>query len=786
MLNVLPATPTAVTNAVGTFLNPTTPPWYIGNAGFALQCSNGNSGSCPANITGTWENIGFNQANNPGGNLFMSHSAAIFTQLAPYGSSFINVTTTWLYGGYIEAAPYSGRILTADTSRFYGMDLSDLIPLVTYNGNDRTFTNINLYSEFPGDLGMFMLSNGCAPVGSNGQQTFQSLYMEGNPTTNGEYSRFCNYGIQMSGANIGGVSSNGVIEMDGTGTNWDGIMTGTVNIRGNHNRFRNTQNNAWNDFGWANTTLVGIQGGTPNYMSREYNSSARPYVDALGKLDGASMTSGNSDALYLNAADLMTHCEDWAYPSNPANSANATCVVDNTSSEIPYTYMQSGGATTTIEFLSNGSPSNIWSGGQNSLAARKFGVNVPQAKVNVYMYSRCIPNGCTGSGTFLLKDGTANSTLGTTTFSLSNTWTKATLSNVDLSATTVGDIVDFRWQSVTNSGTNYQVAIVGIQPINVDEHTWLANNGLPVSGGTLLPASSSGVLCTGPSSGVTSGHLMVASGTNCNLVDGGAAPAALLTSVPPWLQWYGDGSNGALNVTSGTTTLTSGEYNYTTCNISAGAIVVATTTPYQAPLIIRCNGTATIAGTVSWSPNTGGANGNATAANYGGAGGGGGGGTAAGTAGSNVNGVNGGTAGVASGGTGSAGTAAGGQLQKIFLSFGANYQSGQDCGGANGGGGGSTGAGTGGRGGGCIVIVAPSLNFSGTCDVSGVAGGASTANNAGAGGGGGGGICLLRSPSMTNTGTFTVTGGAGGSCGSFTGCGTGGAGANGWSKVYTQ
>jgi hypothetical protein len=39
---------------------------------------------------------------------------------------------------------------------------------------------------------------------------------------------------------------------------------------------------------------------------------------------------------------------------------------------------------------------------------------------------------------------------------------------------------------------------------------------------------------------------------------------------------------------------------------------------------------------------------------------------------------------------------------------------------------------------------------------------------------------------MTNAGTISVTGGTGGSCLSYTGCGTGGNGGNGWSMVFSN
>lgn len=465
VINVTPTTPTQVTNATGTYLNANTPPWYVGNAGFALQCSNGNVGFCAANITGTWENVSFNQVNAPDGRLFMNHAAAIFSQLAPYGSTFTNVYSLWLDFGYVEAAPYSGRIFTADTSRFYGLDLSDRHPLVIYNGNDRTFINTNLYSEMPGDLGVFFLTNGCQYYQAAGQTIFQSLYMEGNASISGEYSRFCTNSYQVAAANYGGgVTSIGTVEFDGTGTNWDGGVSGTPILRGNHNHFRNTQNNFFVDNGWGNTTLVGLQGGTPNYMGREYNPSPRPYRDALNKLDGATLLSGNSAASFLTESDLMTTCADWAFPNNPANSTTATCTVDPTGTEITRTYMQSAGPTTAIDFFNNGGSPNIWSG-----SSRVFGRNVPQTKTTVYVLGECpgVSGSCTA--TFAVKAWNGNTqdkgVSGAVTFGPS--WTVQSL-QADMTTWPAGDVLDFSFGSWTNTGTNYNVAWIGVQPWPAD------------------------------------------------------------------------------------------------------------------------------------------------------------------------------------------------------------------------------------------------------------------------------------------------------------------------------
>lgn len=84
---------------------------------------------------------------------------------------------------------------------------------------------------------------------------------------------------------------------------------------------------------------------------------------------------------------------------------------------------------------------------------------------------------------------------------------------------------------------------------------------------------------------------------------------------------------------------------------------------------------------------------------------------------------------------------------------------------ACGAGGNSGSYGAGGRGGGALYIeVAGALNISSTINASGIAGSAANPSGAGSGGGGGGaGVIIIAYATLTaNTGTYTVTGGTGG------------------------
>jgi hypothetical protein len=323
-------------------------------------------------------------------------------------------------------------------------------------------------------------------------------------------------------------------------------------------------------------------------------------------------------------------------------------------------------------------------------------------------------------------------------------------------------------------GTVTSVGLVGSGAL------FSATPGTPVTtSGTLnvdsqLQAQSANCVVSGPSSGASAPP-------TCRAL----IPADIPVSVPPWLQFLGDGSESAPVCTSGCNA--TGEHWYASLNVPVGQVMYNSG---GGPLVIRSTGTCTIAGTVSVSVNSGSFAGNTTTANWSGSGGGGGFGAANGTAGASSAPLAGGSAGTSgvSGGIGNAETAAtqkfvasgnpfSGFVSQLSSTFFAVY------GGAAGGAGGSSG-GAGGKGAGTVIIACAVINFTGTIDATGgngVAGGANT----GGGGGGGGGIVIMRSPSFTNSGTISTTGGSPGAIGTGTST-AGGTGGAGWSRVFTQ
>jgi hypothetical protein len=248
----------------------------------------------------------------------------------------------------------------------------------------------------------------------------------------------------------------------------------------------------------------------------------------------------------------------------------------------------------------------------------------------------------------------------------------------------------------------------------------------------------------------------------------------------------GTGADGALAITSGTTTIDCGNAAIVVKNYSSISITstgkLAFSNPHANGTIIFLKSTGNVTLTSSTSPCI-------DASSMGAAGGAGG--SAApgdGGVGTTANFIldassHHGAAGV----NGTGGGAGGAQYSyPEFYTASANllfrgalfFTPGSGGGGGRGGNGGSATGGAGGRGGGALVIeCAGALNFTGTISVNGGAGTAgATASGAGNGGGGGGGgaagMCAVIYNTLTaNSGTINCAGGAGGAGGDGSGGG---------------
>jgi hypothetical protein len=261
----------------------------------------------------------------------------------------------------------------------------------------------------------------------------------------------------------------------------------------------------------------------------------------------------------------------------------------------------------------------------------------------------------------------------------------------------------------------------------------------------------------------TSGHIagFLKTGNSWSLQDLGALSTG---GAPAWMNYYGDGSDGALSYTTGTNVLNNAIYNATTFSCTNATLQSGT----DIPLIIRATTSITIGTGCVIKLNSL----NDIKGTFGGAGGAGGGGTLASTAAAGSFGYNngaiaaitaGGVASAASGGTGGTGGTPSTTIKRASVSDGPIFpESGSVCG-AGGSAGGSTG-GTYGLGGGCIFLIAPTVTLASGAQLN-VFGGYGTpaaASSTGSGGGGGGGVVIIRSPNLTDSGAiFNVAPGPG-------------------------
>jgi hypothetical protein len=265
-----------------------------------------------------------------------------------------------------------------------------------------------------------------------------------------------------------------------------------------------------------------------------------------------------------------------------------------------------------------------------------------------------------------------------------------------------------------------------------------------------------------------------------------------MTPLDRWNK-LGDGSDGFLDVSAGTTTI-DGTKQYSAVVVRGGTLqhTISTSIPGDSTcLTVFCQGVIAVLGSAAINLNGLGrtfGNGGTAAGSagglggVGGAGGGGGGGTNGGGAGGACQfvGLN------ATGGSGTAGGAgaSGGNASRTGFPIGGTHAVHVASGlyGAGGGGGGGDGSagGNGGAGGGGMnaVAAAVALASGATWSANGNVGVNGPAANRGAGGGGGGGVLNLNARNFFMTGTPTVTAGNGGSSGGA-GSGAGGNGSAG-------
>lgn len=509
-LTITPNISTAVTGADGHMMNGNPPPWYFGNAAFAIQCT--TSPNC-INIA-PWKLQNVVITNQQGGYYMdFNHVVGIWDQVANYAGVMDNVSMQNLYGGYIEASSNIGQASnsTADTLTFKDFNVTaSVINLATFNGNNRVINGMNLYNS-GGVLttGPYFLSNytgvNIVASGQFGQTwAVNSLYVEGAAATSGEIVRIM--GNPNVVASAIGSSQAGYMVVVGSNGNYDGGVPFGLRVYGNANTFRNSS--LWNvnsirDYGTGNIFDTKWVSGSNFYMGRRYNPSLRPFKDNLGKLNADFLVEGNSATPYATLDDLITTCEDWAQYNNPSLSFSTygSCTSDfssNSNTEITPIYYHSAGPTT--GFNLGGAATNAWSGrsrvfGQSQLLAPQLAFPtsssasiVPMVKSTIYVRARCV-GATTCTGRFYLTGVTTNSVAGASPYlTFTNNWSTQSFAS-DLSNGPLGDVEQLVVTSWTNTGTNWDMEWYAIVPQRSDPlnaPAWLPNT-LYSAAGTPLP-----------------------------------------------------------------------------------------------------------------------------------------------------------------------------------------------------------------------------------------------------------------------------------------------------------
>lgn len=482
-ITVSPAIITAIPNAHGNLLNPPSTPWYIGNAAFALQCS--NSDACAQNVN-SWKFQNIVVAPISGGTFMQyNHVAAFFHQLASAAGIYDNIGVSYLYAGYVEAAPPTGaRVLTPD--QWTGKDLNFAgcqLNMVLFNGNDRVINQLTILgSAGAQSLGLYQLGsyNGTQQGGQLfNYVSISGYYYEAAGSMSGELGRF------MGGPTINAfneTTQGGYLLVQGSGGRYVGNM-GTVQVTGNDNTFIGTNfaSNSITDTGQTNTFEATYGSApSPSYQAARFNPSHRPYRDLSGKLDASFLVSGNSGLAYQNATDFFSTCDDWAVAWNVANVGTwGTCVYDPTVSEITSIFYHSASATLRFDMAPAGSQAQqLWNTRQRTYGLASTGLPynlassiVPMTKAIVYIRARCVGAAtCTTTAQMKSWDSNGNqATIGpvSPTLTFTNQWTTQSFLT-DLSGAVPGTTAYFNTANWANTGSSYDVLFWGIQPQRTD------------------------------------------------------------------------------------------------------------------------------------------------------------------------------------------------------------------------------------------------------------------------------------------------------------------------------
>lgn len=598
-LTISPAVTNLVTNSSGHLLTSNTPPWFFGNAVFAIQCS--NTATCGQGAT-QWKFQDIVIITQGGGYYMQyNHTVGIWQQIPNYAGVIENVTINYLYGCYIEAPANIGQASnsTPDTWTAKEFTISGCsVPMVTYSGNDRAINGLYIYASGGiQSLGPFWLSNytgtNSATQGYAQNWGVNATFIEGSLLTSGEESRIMSGPMTINSSSHG--TGNAYVAITGSNGNFNGAVGDNIRVYGNANTFTNVGYvSARNiqDFGQGNIFDKRWASGANSYMGRRFNPSFRPYKDDLGKLNADFLALGNSGTPYASLDDLLTTCEDWAqyWAIGFNNALYGNCMTDfsyASASELTPMFFRSAAPTTAFSF--GGAATNAWSGrprvfGQSQLLAPQFTYPntwassiVPMVKSTVFIRARCV-GATTCNGRFYIGGFTVGAIGSSPFLTFTNNWSTQSFTT-DLSTAPAGDVMQLYNASWTNTGTNWDLEWFAVVPQRADPLTapsWFPNT-LYSAAGTVIPT------CVAANKGqeVTVSDATATSGT---YVSGGTNTVPVICSGTAWLILAtGTVSGGSSGVTVTITTASSVTMTGTYGSYYNQAATVGTAIGYTLP-----------------------------------------------------------------------------------------------------------------------------------------------------------------------------------------------------------
>lgn len=547
-------------------------PWYIGNCGIAFPASSGAAMSTGLNgwVFRNLQIVNVNGANDA--NL----SCGIFTQAANNNLVFENVDIQNLYGGMIEAPPFSNNTFyyawTPDTNSYKNVNLKfNILPVVWYNGSHRTVNGMSIYGgNKPFSQGAYWFS---AALGSSGAESpsgsIAQYYDECWTPNTGEHARFSGSTV-VSGGSLAQCNGTSYVNWLGSQGTEDAQIGTSLQVAGNSNTFLNTglSSTEVTNTGVNNKVLSMVYGSDTPSTAYGAQVNLNRQQGPVNQIDGGFLLSGNYTSPYTSGSDLLITCPQFNFMFQPTLNG---CTADPSGTEITKSYAHLLTASYTAWNLSTATSQGNGPYGKYLT----IGDRLPQAKVAFAIQGQCDVS-CTN--TITIKDITTSTTLATLSATFGTSWTIQTVP-IDMSALALGDVIGVSGGAIGGGAAYLNIAWMGFSPLPI-----------PRSSPTIVCGTGAGTspsVCTitgndrGGEIAVTTGTAPANAGTIATITLNKACP----TKVYPVIR----SSNANAASLSGNTHEYPSNFTASTWTITANATGLAATTAYTWVYVTKCN-----------------------------------------------------------------------------------------------------------------------------------------------------------------------------------------------------